>query len=48
MTALRMRARDFLSEDELVSVRQRFTWKGIALIAHAWALIFGSIALVAW
>ena len=24
------------------------TWKGIALIAHAWALILGSIALVAW
>ena len=25
-----------------------FAKKGIALIAHAWALIFGSIALVAW
>jgi fatty acid desaturase len=48
MTALRMRARDFLSEDELVAVRARFTWKGVALIAHAWALIFGAIALVAW
>ena len=48
MTALRMRARDFLSEDELIAVRQRSTWKGVALIAHAWALIIGSIALVAW
>ena len=48
MTALRMRARDFLSEDQLIAVRQRSTWKGVALIAHAWALIFGSIALVAW
>src|SRR3954451_14712596 len=48
MTALRMRARDFLSEDELVAVRQRFTWKGIGLIAHAWTLILGAIALVAW
>ena len=47
MTALRMRARDFLSEDELIAVRQRSTWKGAALIAHAWALIIGSIALVA-
>src|SRR5262249_4496357 len=48
MTALRMRARDFLSEDQLVAVRERVTWKGIALIAHAWALILGSIAMVAW
>ena len=48
MTALRMRARDFLNEDQLIAVRQRVTWKGIALIAHAWALIVGSIALVAW
>lgn len=48
MTALRMRARDFLSEDELVSVRERFTWKGAALIAHAWTLIIGAVALVAW
>jgi hypothetical protein len=48
MTALRMRARDVLSEDELVTVRERVTWKGIALIVHAWALIAGAIALVAW
>src|SRR5947209_2567698 len=48
MTALRMRARDFLSEDQLVDVRRRVTWKGVALIAHAWALIIGAIALVAW
>src|SRR4029077_12815775 len=48
MTALRMRARDFLSEDELADVRQRYTWKGAALIVHAWALIIGAIALVAW
>jgi fatty acid desaturase len=48
MTALRMRARDFLTEDQLIDVRQRVTWKGVALIAHAWALILGAIALVAW
>ncbi len=48
MTALRMRARDFLSEDQLVAVRERFTWKGVALIVHAWALIIAAIALVAW
>ena len=48
MTALRIRARDVLTEDQLVAVRQRKTWKGMALIAHAWALIFGAIALVAF
>ena len=48
MTALRMRARDFLTEDQLIAIRRRSTWKGAALIVHAWALILGSIALVAW
>src|SRR4051795_819661 len=48
MTALRMRARDFLTDDQLADVRQRVTWKGVALIAHAWALIIAAIALVAW
>ena len=48
MTALRMRARDFLTDEQLVSVRQRSTWKGAALIAHAWVLIIAAIALVAW
>lgn len=48
MTALRMRAREFLTDAELAEVRQRVTWKGVALIAHAWGLIVGAIALVAW
>ena len=48
MTALRMRARDFLSEADLIAVRERFTWKGVALILHAWALIIAAVALVAW
>ena len=48
MTALRMRARDLLTDDQLIEVRTKSSWKGIALIAHAWALIFGAIALVAW
>jgi len=26
MTALRMRARDFLNEDQLIAARQRVTW----------------------
>src|SRR3954454_3513542 len=48
MTALRMRARDFLNDEQLADVRRRVTWKGVALIAHAWALIIAAIALVAW
>lgn len=47
MTALRIRARDLMSEQELVEVRTRITWKSVALIVHAWTLIFGSIAMVA-
>jgi fatty acid desaturase len=47
MTALRIRARDLLTDQELIEVRTRKTWKGVAMIAHAWCLIFGAIALVA-
>jgi fatty acid desaturase len=47
MTALRIRARDLMTEEELVEVRTRSTWKSVALIAHAWTLILGSIAMVA-
>ena len=48
MTAIRLLARDVMSADDLAAVRVRHTWKGVALIAHAWALIIGSVALVAW
>src|SRR5258708_10630262 len=47
MTALRIRARDLMTEQELIEVRTRSTWKSILLIAHAWTLILGSIAMVA-
>ncbi|MBS0528954.1 MAG: fatty acid desaturase family protein [Proteobacteria bacterium] len=47
MTALRIRARDLMTDQELIEVRTRATWKGIGMIVHAWALIFGAIALVA-
>ena len=45
--ALRIPARELLAPDELAALRERVEWKGIALIAHAWAVILGSIALVA-
>jgi fatty acid desaturase len=46
-TALRIPARELLAPAELVALRERVEWKGIALIAHAWGVILGSIALVA-
>jgi fatty acid desaturase len=43
----RILARDLVAPAELAVLRERVEWKGIALIAHAWAVILGSIALVA-
>src|SRR5262245_37286294 len=43
----RIPARELISQEELALLRERVEWKGIALIAHAWVVIFGSIALVA-
>ncbi len=47
MAIVPLRARDLMTEQELIEVRTRKTWKSVGLIAHAWALIFGSIAMVA-
>src|ERR1043165_2401305 len=47
-TALRIPARELLAPAELAVLRERVEWKGIALILHAWAVIFGAIALVAF
>jgi fatty acid desaturase len=43
----RIPARELLAPPELAQLRERVEWKGIALIAHAWAVILGAIALVA-
>jgi fatty acid desaturase len=48
MTAPRIRARDLLTDDQLAEFRIRFTWKGAALVAHAWVLIVAAIILTAW
>ena len=47
-TAPRIAARDLISEAQLAQVRQRSPWRGLAMVAHAWVTIIGSIALVAW
>jgi hypothetical protein len=47
VTARRIPARELVAQSELAELRERIEWKGIALIAHAWAVILGSMALVA-
>src|SRR5262245_35816048 len=43
----RIAARELVTHAQLAELRERVEWKGIALIAHAWAVILGAIALVA-
>ncbi|NOU04615.1 MAG: fatty acid desaturase family protein, partial [Hyphomicrobiaceae bacterium] len=45
----RLPAKSFLSEAQLVEVRTRTTWRGVAMIVHAWAVIIAAIAMaVIW
>jgi fatty acid desaturase len=46
--ARRIPARHLLTEAQLAKLRQRPLWRGLWMIAHAWAVILGAIALVAW
>lgn len=43
----RIPARDLVPPADLARLRQRSEWRGGALIAHAWAVVLGSMALVA-
>ena len=43
----RLPVSDILTPAELAEVRRRSTWRGVWMIAHAWALIFAAIAVVA-
>ena len=43
-----MRARDLLTEDELIAVRQRHDWKTAVCILHAWGMVFAAMALFVW
>jgi fatty acid desaturase len=43
-----MRARELLTQDQLEAVRERRDWKAVALIAHAWGLVFAAMALFVW
>ena len=46
-SAHRIAAREIVTPDQLASLREVVEWKGIALVAHAWAVILGSMTLVA-
>lgn len=43
-----MRPHNLLRDDELRIVRERHDWKALALIGHAWILIFAAMAFFAW
>lgn len=44
----RISARELVTPDQLARLRERVEWRGIALVAHAWAVILGAMALVAF
>lgn len=43
-----MRAKDLLTPEQIEAVRERHDWKALALIVHAWGVIFGAMALFVW
>lgn len=43
----RLPAKAFLTEAQLADVRTRRTWRGVAMVVHAWTIILSAIALVA-
>ena len=43
--ARRIPGRELLTEAQIAEVRERSPWRGIGMIAHAWAVILGAMAL---
>lgn len=41
-------ASELLTPEQLSIVRRRSDWRGLFCVAHAWAVIFGSMALFVW
>jgi fatty acid desaturase len=46
-TAKRMPASELLTTQQLAEVRERSTWRGALMVAHAWTTILAAVALVA-
>jgi fatty acid desaturase len=45
---MRAGAADILSKDEMADLRRHSDLRGVLLVAHAWTVIFGSMAALAW
>ena len=43
-----MRANELLTPEQLDVIKERHDWKAIALIVHAWGIIFAAMALFVW
>ena len=43
----RVPARELVTPEQLARLRDPVEWRSIGIIAHAWAVIFGAMALVA-
>ena len=41
-------AAEFLTPDELATIRKRSDLRGIWCVAHAWLVVFGAMAALAW
>lgn len=48
MHSVRAKASDLLRPEQLAIVRERSDVKGVLVVLHAWAVIFGAMALFAW
>ena len=46
--APRVNPEDFFSPEEWARLSQRSSWRGLACVAHCWAVIGASMALSAW
>lgn len=46
--AARVDWRDHFTPDEWAGLNARSSWRGLALVAHAWAVILGMVALGVW
>lgn len=43
-----VKAGDIFDAAEIAALKRKSDWRGVALILHAWAVIFGAMALFAW
>lgn len=44
----KIRALDYLTPEQIAIIRQSSDWRGVWVALHAWAVIFGAMALFVW